>query len=52
MLTKALALEFAPYKIRVNAINPGPADTPMINQFLNGGRDTDGGRRQEKNLFG
>ncbi|PEJ27342.1 3-oxoacyl-ACP reductase [Peribacillus butanolivorans] len=36
MLTKALALEFAPYKIRVNAINPGPADTPMINQFLNG----------------
>ncbi len=36
MLTKALALELAPFKIRVNAINPGPADTPMIGKFLIG----------------
>jgi 3-oxoacyl-[acyl-carrier protein] reductase len=36
MLTKALALELAPFKIRVNAINPGPAETPMLGQFLNG----------------
>jgi 3-oxoacyl-[acyl-carrier protein] reductase len=36
MLTKALAIELAPYKIRVNAINPGPADTPMIGKFLVG----------------
>jgi len=36
MLTKALALELAPFKIRVNAINPGPADTPMIGKFLVG----------------
>jgi 3-oxoacyl-[acyl-carrier protein] reductase len=36
MLTKALAIELAPYHIRVNAINPGPAETPMLGQFLNG----------------
>lgn len=36
MLTKALALELAPFKIRVNAINPGPAETPMLGKFLPG----------------
>lgn len=36
MLTRALALELAPFKIRVNAINPGPAETPMLERFLPG----------------
>lgn len=36
MLSKALALELAPDKIRVNVINPGPAETPMLGKFING----------------
>ncbi|WP_287272311.1 SDR family oxidoreductase [Microbacterium sp.] len=31
-LTQSLALEFAPHKIRVNAIAPGVVDTPMWDQ--------------------
>ncbi len=30
MLTQILAVEFAPLGIRVNAISPGPIDTPMV----------------------
>jgi 3-oxoacyl-[acyl-carrier protein] reductase len=37
MLTKALAIEFAPSKIRVNAINPVAAETPMLAKFIAAG---------------
>jgi NAD(P)-dependent dehydrogenase (short-subunit alcohol dehydrogenase family) len=30
VMTKALALDCAPYKIRVNSVNPGTVDTPML----------------------
>jgi 3-oxoacyl-[acyl-carrier protein] reductase len=36
MLSKALAIELAPYQIRVNVINPGPAETPMLGKFISG----------------
>jgi 3-oxoacyl-[acyl-carrier protein] reductase len=34
VLTRSLALELAPYKIRVNAINPVAGDTPMLAGFI------------------
>ncbi len=35
-ITKALAVELAPFNIRVNCINPGPTDTPMLPKFFPG----------------
>jgi 3-oxoacyl-[acyl-carrier protein] reductase len=34
-LTKALAIEVAPFKIRVNSISPVAAETPMLEGFFN-----------------
>jgi len=34
-LTRAIAIEFAPDKIRVNAVLPGAVDTPMLRAGLN-----------------
>jgi 3-oxoacyl-[acyl-carrier protein] reductase len=48
-LTRALALELAPYQIRVNVINPGPAETPMLGRFLSG--DSAQVEEQKKRIF-
>lgn len=40
MLSKALALELATDQIRVNVINPGPAETPMLGKFISGDAET------------
>jgi len=42
-LTRAMAIEFAPDEIRVNAILPGAVDTPMLRAGLDRGHVGDGG---------
>jgi 3-oxoacyl-[acyl-carrier protein] reductase len=42
VLTKSMAIELAPDRIRVNAVCPGPGDTPMLSTFIGG--DTDAHR--------
>ena len=49
MLSKALAIELAPDKIRVNVINPGPAETPMLGKFING--DDEAVEAGKKDIF-
>ncbi|MCF8565330.1 glucose 1-dehydrogenase [Alicyclobacillus tolerans] len=44
-LTKALALELAPYGIRVNCLNPVATDTPMLKGFI-GNQDLEQGRQR------
>ncbi|MCY0899023.1 MAG: glucose 1-dehydrogenase [Firmicutes bacterium] len=41
VFTRSLALELAPYGIRVNAVNPVAVDTPMLNQFIGANRTGD-----------
>ena len=43
LLTKSMAVELAPDNIRVNAINPALAETPLLSTFM-GGADTPANR--------
>ncbi len=47
-LTRAIAIEFAPYNIRVNAVLPGAVDTPMLRSGL--GRGHLSGPSEEERL--
>jgi 3-oxoacyl-[acyl-carrier protein] reductase len=39
VMSKSLAVELAPDRIRVNAVCPGPGDTPMLATFVGGDLD-------------
>lgn len=45
VLTKALAIELATHKIRVNSICPVAADTPMLAKFVGESKDFEKGRK-------
>jgi len=47
-LTRAMAIEFAPTNIRVNAILPGAVDTPMLAAGFNRGHLAQGSVEQQK----
>lgn len=38
-LTRAMAVDFLPERIRVNCVNPGTADTPWVDRLLEQSRD-------------
>jgi len=51
LLTKALALEVAPFKIRVNCINPVGTVTPMLGKFFAEGVSLEEGKKATVNTI-
>jgi NAD(P)-dependent dehydrogenase (short-subunit alcohol dehydrogenase family) len=47
-LARALALDWAPEQIRVNAVCPGIVDTPMLREFVDGLPDPHGAWREHE----
>jgi 3-oxoacyl-[acyl-carrier protein] reductase len=45
-LTQTLALELAPYDVRVNGVAPGSLETPMFEKFLQPGETWEGAMRR------
>lgn len=44
--SRAMAIELAPYNVRVNTIHPGPANTSMLGQFAALGTDVEQAKAQ------
>ena len=49
--SKALALELAPYNIRVNCVCPGDIETPMLDKQLAETKDIDAARREMASVY-
>lgn len=50
-LTKGIALETAPYKIRVNCINPVAAETPLLDKILRDSTNAEADYEREKEKY-
>ena len=44
--SRAMAIELAPFNVRVNTIHPGPANTSMLGQFAAAGADVEQAKAQ------